>query len=465
MPPTLALILTLGFIAVLFRRDFREKPDVTHAIWLPILWMFIIASRPVTQWLHIFGFPGFGGASVEEGSSLDALVYAGLIALGIFVLNKRQVSLGEIVQDNSWLAIFVLYCLLAVFWSDFPFVSFKRWIKVLGHPIMVLILFTEPDPMEALVRLMKRVAYVVVPVSILWMKYYPQLGRKASEWGAQMNCGIAEGKNELGGLCLILGLFFMWYFLQVWRMEKNKSRRNEIFLVGGLLLMIGYCLRKAHSSTAVLSVLLGAMVMIFLSLRFVNKKVIGVYAVVGIAVVVIAQMTFDVYGSVVDLTGHGATIEGRGRLWEVLWKTDTDPIFGAGFESYWLGERLQKIWSIPEFRWRPTQAHNGYLEAYINLGAIGFLILAGVIVTTFRKCRQDLLLNFGWGRLTMSYLIAILAHNWTEAGFKGLSLMFFFFFMVAVNYPRLRIGSSPSPVETESPELESELAYSGGKVW
>ena len=201
--------------------------------------------------------------------------------------------------------------------------------------------------------------------------------------------------------------------------------------------MIGYCLRKAHSSTSVISVLLGAMVMIFLSLRFVNKKVIGVYAVVGIAVVVIAQMTFDVYGSVVDLTGHGATIEGRGRLWEVLWKTDTDPIFGAGFESYWLGERAQKIWSMPEFRWRPTQAHNGYLEAYINLGAIGFLILAGVIVTTFRKCRQDLLLNFEWGRLTMSYLIAILAHNWTEAGFKGLSLMFFFFFMIAVNYPRL----------------------------
>ena len=230
MPPTLALILTVGFIAVLFRRDFREKPDVTRAIWLPILWMFIIASRPVTQWLHIFGFPGFGGASVEEGSSLDALVYAGLIALGIFVLNKRRVSLGEIVQDNSWLAIFVLYCLLAVFWSDFPFVSFKRWIKVLGQPIMVLVIFTEPDPMEALVRLMKRVAYVVAPVSILWMKYYPQLGRKASEWGAQMNCGIAEGKNELGGLCLILGLFFMWYLLQVWRMEKNKSRRNEIFL-------------------------------------------------------------------------------------------------------------------------------------------------------------------------------------------------------------------------------------------
>src|SRR6476620_302993 len=100
MPPQLALILTLGFIAYLFRRDFREKPNVTWAIWLPIIWMFIIASKTVSQWLAIFGLPGFGATSIEEGSSLDALVFSGLIALGLYVLSKRQVSLSKVVQDN-----------------------------------------------------------------------------------------------------------------------------------------------------------------------------------------------------------------------------------------------------------------------------------------------------------------------------------------------------------------------------
>ena len=78
---------------------------------------------------------------------------------------------------------FIVYCLLSILWSDFPFVSFKRWIKVLGHPIMVLVIFTEPDPKEALVRLMKRCAYIVLPVSILWMKYYPNLGRTCHRLG------------------------------------------------------------------------------------------------------------------------------------------------------------------------------------------------------------------------------------------------------------------------------------------
>ena len=51
---------------------------------------------------------------------------------------------------------------------------------------MALIVLTEPDFEEALTRLMKRCAYVVVPVSILWIKYYPQIGTELRrvEWRA-----------------------------------------------------------------------------------------------------------------------------------------------------------------------------------------------------------------------------------------------------------------------------------------
>ncbi len=436
MPPTLALLLTLGFIAFLFRRDFREKPNLTTAFWIPFAWVFIIASKTVTQWLSIFGVPGLGATSAEEGSSLDALVFLLLIVKGVRVLNRRRVSLAEFGQDNQWLIIFMIYCFLAIFWSDFPFVSLKRWIKILGHPIMALIIFTEPDPIEATVRLMKRVAYLIFPISILWIKYYPALGRQAGEWGAQSNIGIAGNKNELGAIAFAFTLFFAWYFLQIWRMQKGKERRDQVFLTAGLLFLSGYCLRKSHSSTSVLSCLLGLLLLVLLGLRVVNKRRITAYVVAGFLIVIVAQLTFDVYGSVVDLTGHGSTIEGRGRLWDFLLQYNSSPIFGTGFESFWLGDRLLKIWNMPEFWWRPTQAHNGYLETYINLGIVGLFLLAGWIVVTFNKCRRDLVTNFQWGRLTFAYLISILAHNWTEAGFKGLSVMYFIFFMIAIDYSR-----------------------------
>ena len=191
MPPQLALFLTVGFIAFLFRRDFKEKPELTKAFWIPFAWMFIIAGKTPTQWLAIVGFSGLGATSAVEGNSVDAFAFLSLILMGLRVLNKRHVSLAKFAEDNQWLVIFLLYCFVAVFWSDFAFVSFKRWIKVLGHPIMVMVIFTEPNPTQALVRLMKRVAYLVFPISILWIKYYPQLGRKAGEWG-MMKIGRAH---------------------------------------------------------------------------------------------------------------------------------------------------------------------------------------------------------------------------------------------------------------------------------
>ena len=146
--------------------------------------MFLVASQPPTYWLRLASIPIAGG-SREEGNPVDAAFFLALTLAGLYVLNQRGgVSLSEFAQNNQWLTIFFIYCFLSIFWSDFPFVSFKRWIKIIGHPVMVLVIFSEPDPVETVVRLFKRVAYVVLPVSILWIKYYPRLGRRTDEWGS-----------------------------------------------------------------------------------------------------------------------------------------------------------------------------------------------------------------------------------------------------------------------------------------
>jgi hypothetical protein len=75
LPPQLALFLTLAFIVFLFRRDIREKPNVSGALWLPLIWLVFTCSRPFTEWLRIFGLPVSGGASNEEGSPVDACFF------------------------------------------------------------------------------------------------------------------------------------------------------------------------------------------------------------------------------------------------------------------------------------------------------------------------------------------------------------------------------------------------------
>src|SRR5207237_4199079 len=273
LPPIIASFLTLAFIVFLFRRDIRERPNVSGALWLPLIWLVLGCSRSFSAWLNIFGLPVSGGASNEEGSPLDACFIYAMATAGLFVLIKRQVSLSEVLRRNGWLVAFIAYCFISVVWSDYPFISFKRATKIFGHPIMALIVLTEPDFEEALTRLMKRCAYVVVPISILWIKYYRQLGTSIDDWsGMQMINGISVGKNGLGADCLILGFFFFWHLLQTWRTERNTHRRNELWLIAGFSIGILYLLRLAHSATSTICLFVAMLMVVFVGIRPIIKQ-------------------------------------------------------------------------------------------------------------------------------------------------------------------------------------------------
>ena len=461
LPPSVALLLTIGFIVFLFRRDIRERPNVTAALWIPLIWFLIICSRQVSEWLTIFGLH-IGAITLEEGSPLDRCVYFGLIAAGIYVLSKRQVRLSEIIRRNQWLTIFFIYCFLAIFWSDFPFVAFKRWTKVLGHPIMALIVLTEPDPLEALTRLMKRCAYVIVPISILFIKYYPQFGRAFDMWtGGAINTGITANKNALGSDCLILGYFFFWHLLQIRSLERGRARRNELFLTVGFLVAIWWLFTMAHSSTALVSLFIAVLIVLFLGLRFVDRRFIGTYIIIGVFALVAAEWAFGIYGSALQLLGKDATLTDRTLLWSELLKVKINPLFGAGFESFWLGERMRKF---AESRWwQPNQAHNGYLETYLNLGLVGLLLLIGWLVATFCKARRELLTNFQFGRFRLGFLVAIIAYNWTEAVFKNISVLWFVFYFAALDYQQPIFGSFQRR-ETVRSDEEEKLIYAQDEI-
>ena len=243
---------------------------------------------------------------------------------------------------------FFLYCFISIIWSDFPFVAFKRWIKILGHPIMALIVLTEPNPEEALIRLMKRCAYVVVPVSILFIKYYPELGRGFEPVGRGSDRTQASplNKNMLGADCLILGYFFFWHLLQTWRTERSTWRRNELRLIAGFLIGIWWLFSQAHSATSFISLFVGILVVVFVGIRSINKNLIGTYMLAALVLLVAAELAFGISGHLSESLGRGSGLTGRTVLWTALLGLHTNPILGTGFESFWLGERPEQLEGI-----------------------------------------------------------------------------------------------------------------------
>jgi exopolysaccharide production protein ExoQ len=283
MPPVLALCLTFAFIYFLFWRERREEYKSSPALWIPLAWLLITGSRFPTQWLSMVGILHMEGeAAMEEGSPLDAAFFFLLIASGYYVLKQRNVTVSSFFRHNRWLAYFLLYCLVAILWSDFPFVALKRWIKVLGHPIMALIVLTESDPEAAVRRVLKRMAYVLLLVSILLIKYYPQYGRGWDPWtGLSGNNGVGHNKNELGYDCLISGLFFFWNLLGAFSIKDRMAKLKELHLSIGFLGLSVWLLKLASSATSLSTMLIGMATMVVVSLPFINKRHLGIYVIVG----------------------------------------------------------------------------------------------------------------------------------------------------------------------------------------
>jgi len=215
MPPQLALFISLLFTVWLFARDRKLRPLTSWALWIPLLWIVIIGSRPVSTW---FG----GGLQADtpqdylEGSPVDAMVFLLLIVAGLGVLVRRKVSWGRLFASNRWLFAFFFYCCVSIVWSDYPFPAFKRWIKDFGNVVMVLIIFTEKDYVQTMKAVFLRFTYVAIPLCFVFIKYFPEIGRYLDRWTWKFRyCGIATDKNGLGLVVFISGLFLIWDLIEM----------------------------------------------------------------------------------------------------------------------------------------------------------------------------------------------------------------------------------------------------------
>ena len=441
MPPPLALLLGILFILYLFRRDFRQQINVSYGLWIPCVWLLILGSRAVSQWLQL-GAPVISANAVAEGSPLDALVFTLLIVTGLIVLWRRHIRWTEVFRHNLWLTLFFVYCGVSLLWSDFPLVASKRWVKALGDPIMALIILTEPEPILAIETVIRRCYYVLVPLSIVFIKYYPDLGRTYDDWtGAVFFTGVNTNKNMLGLLCMVFGLFSIYRLCIDWPQKRHDpNKRADVLWIILLLYLNLWTLWMADSKTSLLSLILGAVVILATGYPIIRQR-IGKFVVGSIFVYGVLEISLSISTSIITSSGRDATLTGRADLWEVLLKMDPSPILGHGFESFWLGDRLKKLWDLYYFK--PTQAHNGYIEVYLNLGLIGLFLLAGVIFSCFNNIRK-LLVNPGpkaaerlvFDRFRLAYLLGYVLYNMTEGGFRPLNFVFIIFLILSIEYPR-----------------------------
>jgi len=91
-------------------------------------------------------------------------------------------------------------------------------------------------------------------------------------------------------------------------------------------------------------------------------------------------------------------------------------LLGTGYESFWLGSRLDVIWKA----FGPiNESHNGYIEVYLNLGLVGVSLILGILMTSYRRICKDLRPLVSVASLHLALWTVVLFYNMTEAAFRG----------------------------------------------
>jgi O-antigen ligase len=262
------------------------------------------------------------------------------------------------------------------------------------------------------------------------IKYF-EAGVMYDDWtGERMVVGLTEDKNMLGQVCLVFGLIYLWDLLLVWKDGFSKGNRIILITDMFLLFVAMYLLKKSHSMTSLVCLTFGYVVLLSTRYSFFLKR-IGLYIIIGSLALLVLNDIFDLYGTILVALGKDPTMTGRTDIWKVLLSFAGNPWFGTGYESFWTGDRLYQIQEIRHI----DEAHNGYLEIYLNTGLVGLSLFSIFLFSAYRRCREVVRLRPEYGRFAMAFFFTGMLYNCAEAAFKGLCILFFVFLTIGLRLP------------------------------
>lgn len=430
MPPAIATIVYLAGIAGLFWLDRDRKARTSPALWIPTVWLLLACSRSATAWL---GMESVDSASaMMDGSPLERVILGTMLLGGLIVLFSRG-KMVRLVRANGPVFFVYLYCLFSIAWSDYPGIALRRWPRALGDVIMVLVALTDPHPRAAFRRLLARLEFILVPLSILFIKYYPALGMAWNPWtGSAEFIGVTMNKNTLGVVCLCLGLASQWRLLAAFRECKGRARLRQVIAHGTVLAMVIYLFIRMNAMTSTSCLVMASVLMLAASTRITIRRPAIIHVLVVFMVVASVSVLFlGVSPGALKAIGRNPTLTERTIIWQVMLKQGSNPVIGTGFESFWLGKRLDDIWRQTGTL-HPNEAHNGYLEVYLNLGWVGIGLLGFVLAMGYRSVIRAWRNGDPRGPLLLAFLFTALIFNCTEAAFFKMQAVAWLFLLLAI---------------------------------
>jgi exopolysaccharide production protein ExoQ len=286
---------------------------------------------------------------------------------------------------------------ISALWSQDPLNSLHRGVFLVLGTLFAFYL-VQRFSLQQIAQVLVITGVVAGALAIITSIFFPQVGVDTFNGNAWQ--GIFRSKNG----CSQVMLFLMTSAITIpFSSRYMNLMRYLLFAFTAILLVM------SNAKTAWLLAPGYLLLMAGLSwLRKVNRRDALFLLFAGCACLVVFIVSFSyVLPLILESLGKDPTISGRVPLWaSAALSALKRPFLGYGYASFWTGMRGESLNIFTTTRFETYQAQNGVLEIWLELGAVGVLLMA---ITLF-SALKDALFCFQHGQTNVvNWCIGLIA--------------------------------------------------------
>ncbi|NNC13086.1 O-antigen ligase family protein [Planctomonas sp. JC2975] len=154
------------------------------------------------------------------------------------------------------------------------------------------------------------------------------------------------------------------------------------------LVLAGITFLLTRSSTVIAALAVAVVVLLFAlwTRRVAQSKRVPIYVTAAAVLVVGVASVVLFWGTITKLLGKSSDLTGRTDIWgHVIHLAQQRPLFGWGWISYWAPwvEPFKGLAIRNKVEY--LQAHNAYLDVWLQLGILGLIVFVLLVLSTFGR--------------------------------------------------------------------------------
>jgi exopolysaccharide production protein ExoQ len=324
------------------------------------------------------------------------------VASFFYILHAKKLTLA-IVRTPWWTAL-VLFAVCSTAWSQDPYLTFRRSLILIGTVLFGLY-FGSRFELKEQIHILAWMLLLVLMVSAGLAIVAPNLGVESGGHLGNWR-GLLSQKNGLARVAVLATLVFL-----AWRPSYRPLRYFALAFAIIILAM-------TRSGTGF--VVMIALLIVTSLFRLIRTKLTLLLPIAMLLLIASAALSIILVTNsdlALALLGRDSTLTGRTELWHaVLVSIMKRPILGYGFDAFWLGMVGESGRINLSMHWLVPAAHNGALELWLNLGAIGLaLFVLAYAVCVCKSLRFYVRQQNHLGAWPLAYMAFLFFYNLTEA--------------------------------------------------